>query len=113
MKSVTVAQRSVFPVKDYSKYLLISISFNRLLLAVCIIAPLEQNKSSGTAQSSRDKTFCRSTSLRSLLTDSNHENRFTSFFKVTVILIAKNRLVTTGKCCQIQLPEAVAWRCQL
>ena len=92
MKSVTVAQRSVFPVKDYSKYLLISISFNRLLLAVCIIAPFEQNKSSGTAQSSGDKTFCRSTSLRSLLTDSNHENRFTSVFKVTVSLFSLQRI---------------------
>ena len=39
MKSVTVAPRSGFPIKDVSEYLFISISFNILLLAVCLIAP--------------------------------------------------------------------------
>ena len=48
---------------------------------------------------------------RSLLTDSNRENRFTSAFKVAncfVILLAKKKLVATGKYIQIQLLEAVA-----
>ena len=70
-----------------SEYLLISISFSRLLLAVrlMLIPPFG---SSGTAQSSRDETFCTST----LLTDSNRENRFTLIFKVTVSLTFLQRI---------------------
>ena len=41
MKSVPVAPRLEFPHKDGSKYLLISTSFNRLLLEICLTAPLE------------------------------------------------------------------------
>ena len=62
------------------------ILFNRLLLAVRLTTPLKyvsKHKSSRTAQSSRDKTFCASTS-RSLLTDINHWNTFTLVFKLTV-----------------------------
>ena len=44
-----------------------------------------------TAQSSRDKIFYTSTS-RSLLTDSNHENRFTLVFNVTVSLFFLQRI---------------------
>ena len=74
MKLVTVAPRSGFASKDGSEYLLISISFNRLLLAVCLITP------SGYLfypQSSRDKK-CKEHKKhrvheikRFLLTDSN------------------------------------------
>ena len=39
MKLVTIAPRSGFPIQDGSKYLLSSISFNRLRLAVCLISP--------------------------------------------------------------------------
>ena len=62
MKSITGAPRSGFLIKDGSEYHLISISFDRLLLAVHLIAQFGLNKSSGTAQNSRDKTFCTSTS---------------------------------------------------
>ena len=39
MKSITVAPRSGFFIKDGSDYHLISIPFNRLLLAVRLIPP--------------------------------------------------------------------------
>ena len=39
MKSVAVPPRSGFPIKDGSEYLLILISFSRLLIAVRLIAP--------------------------------------------------------------------------
>ena len=39
VKSVTVALRSEFLIKDSSEYLLITISFNRLLLVICLIVP--------------------------------------------------------------------------
>ena len=88
MKSVTVAPRSGVPIKDGSEYLLISISFSRLLIAVRPIAPFGINKSKGTAQSSRDKTFHTST----LLTDSNRKNRFTLYLKITVLLFFLQRI---------------------
>ena len=52
MKSLTVAPRSGFPLNYGREYLLISISFSRLLLAVRLIAPFGLNKSSGAIQSS-------------------------------------------------------------
>ena len=39
MKLTTVAPRSGFLIKDGSEYHLISISFNTLLLVVCLVAP--------------------------------------------------------------------------
>ena len=115
MKSVIVAPRSGFLIKDGSKHHLISISFNSLLLALCLIAPFGKNKSSGTAQSSWDKKFCRSTS-HSLLTDSkqSREQVYVSLqSNCFIIILTKNRLVTTGIYFQIQLPEAVSWRCSV
>ena len=41
-KSVTVAPRLGFSIDDGSEYHLISISFKRLLLAVCLTAPLDK-----------------------------------------------------------------------
>ena len=41
LKSATVAPSLGFPIKDGIEYLLISISFNRLLLAVCLVVPFE------------------------------------------------------------------------
>ena len=85
-------------------YLLISISFNRLLLEMSY-----STKSSETAQISRDKTFCTSTSCYPL-SDSNRENRFTLVFHVTVlfILLTKNMLATTW-----ESSEEVSWRCSV
>ena len=90
MKSVPVAPRSEFPHKDGSEYILISFWFNRLLSDI-LQHLLNINKSSGTAQSSRDKTFCISTTC-SLLSDSNCENRVTSVFHVTVSLFFLQRI---------------------
>ena len=86
MKSVAIA-RSGFGIKDDREYVLIWISFSRLiLLAVCLIAPFGKSESSGTVQSSRDRRFYTSTS-RSLLTDSTRENSITLVFILIVSLL--------------------------
>ena len=80
-----------------------------VLIAVRLIAPFGLNRSKGRAQSSRDKTFHTLT----LLTDNNRENRFTLDFKITAILLAKNRSATAGKYFQIQFPDVVPRRCSV
>ena len=86
MKSVAIA-RSGFRIKDDREYVLIWISFSRLiLLAVCLIAPFGKSESSGTVQNSRDRRFYTSTS-RSLLTDSTRENSITLVFILIVSLL--------------------------
>ena len=86
MESVAAA-RSGFLIKDDHEHVLIWISFSRLiLLAVCLIAPFGKSKSSGTAESSRDRTFYTLTS-RSLTTDSTRENSITLVFILIVSLL--------------------------
>ena len=81
--------------------IVISILFNRLLLAVCLdkTNPVEQRKVHEIKGLAHQRPIGARTGLRQF-----QSNCF-------VILLAKNRLVTTGKCFQIQLPEAIAWRC--
>ena len=103
MKSVTVAPRSGFLIKDTSEYLLISILFNRLLLAICLdkTNPLEQHKFHEIKRFPHQCPVNARTGLRQF-----QRNCF-------VILLAKNRLVATEKCFQIQLREAVAGWCSV
>ena len=88
IKSVTVAPRSGFPIKYGSEYLLVSISFSRLLLAVHLTTAFGLNISKEITKSSQDKRIHTS----ALLTESNGENRFTLDLKITVSLSFLQRI---------------------
>ena len=88
IKSVTVAPRSGFPIKYGSEYLLVSISFSRLLIAVHLTAAFGLSISKEITKSSQDKSIHTS----ALLTDSNGANRFTLDLKITVSLSFLQRI---------------------
>ena len=90
MKSVTALPRSRFPMMVVSKFQFrfrLTDYFKKYVLQHL----LNINKSSEAAQSSRDKSFCTSTSC-SLLSYSNCKNRFTSVFNVTASLCFLQRI---------------------
>ena len=88
--------------KDGSEYLLLAISFDRLLLAVCLTNPVEQHKVHEIKRFAHQRSV--SCYLIAIAKNAFQSNCFDSF-------LAKNRLVTIGKRFHIQLPEAVTQSC--
>ena len=112
MKSVTVATRSGLFIKDGNHFFLILVLFNRLLSADASHHGLDKTNSPEQHKVHETKCFTHQGPCK-LIPIVRTGTYVTLQSNCFVILLAKNRFVTTGKYFQIQLPEAVARRCSV